>query len=694
MKSSEFETTIGGKKLIVEIGKYAEQANGACFVRCGETVVQANVTMAAAPREGLDFFPLGIDFEEKMYAVGKIPGGFKKREGRPSDKAILTSRLIDRPLRPLFPKGFYNDVAVVTTALSVEPDISPEPLAMIASSIALSISDIPFAGPTGSVCVGLVNGKFIINPDLQQKEKSELSVYVSGTSDAILMVEASANEVSEKTMLEAIMFAHEEIKKIVAFQEKIVKKVGKDKNQKIKYATVDPQLDKEVRAFADKLLDKALNTFDREERQNNQDEVAALVNEKFAEVYPDKIKQLSEVLYKMTKEKVRAKILNKGVRPDGRKLDEIRPIWCEVGILPRVHGSAVFTRGQTQALTTCTLGSISEVQKLEGLDDEDVKRYMHHYNMPPYATGEARQLKSPGRREIGHGALAERALEPVIPSEAEFPYALRLVSEVLSSNGSSSMASTCGSTLALMDAGVPIKAPVAGIAMGLIKDTESKKVAVLSDIQGLEDFLGDMDFKVTGTEKGITAIQMDIKIKGIDEDILKTALEQARKGRLHILGIMLKTIKTPRKNLSKYAPKIITFDINPDKIRDVIGSGGKVINKIIDETGVKIDISDEGHVFIASVDEAKAEEAKRIILGITEDLEVGKTYEAKVLRVVQFGAFIEVCPGKEGMIHISKLSKQRVEKVTDVIDVGDKVKAEVIKVDEKGRVDFKLIKKL
>ena len=693
-KDYVFKTTVGGRELVVKTGKYTEQANGTCWVSCGETVVQASVTMADSPRDGIDFFPLGVDFEEKMYAVGKIPGGFKKREGRPSDKAILTSRLIDRPLRPLFPKGFYNDVAVVCTALSVDPDIAPEPLAMIASSVALSISDIPFAGPTGSVVVGCVDNEFIINPNLEQKEKSEMHVTVSGTEEAILMVEAGAKEVSEQKMLDAIMFAHEEIKKLIKFQKEIVKEIGKEKRTDLPIFTAEEEVDKAVREYANEKLDYALDTFDRQERQARQDELNEDVFAHFAEIFPDKQKMIADIMYKMTKEKVRAKILTKGVRPDGRKLKEIRPIWCEVGVLPRVHGSAVFTRGQTQVLNCCTLGTIAEVQKLEGLDDEDAKRYIHHYNMPPYATGEARPLKSPGRREIGHGALAERALEPVVPSEEEFPYALRLVSEVLSSNGSSSMASVCGSTLSLMDAGVKIKAPVAGIAMGLIKDTESNNVAVLSDIQGLEDFLGDMDFKVAGTEKGITAIQMDIKIKGIDKNILTTALEQAREGRMHILNIMLETIKEPRESLSQYAPKIITFNINPDKIKDVIGSGGKVINKIIDETGVKIDIDDDGKVFIATPDDAMAQRAKQIILTIAEDLEVGKTYEGKVVRIMQFGAFVEFAPNKDGMIHISKLSKDRVEKVTDVVNVGDRVKAEVIKIDDKGRIDLKLIEKL
>ncbi len=692
-KAQIFETEVGGRTLTVELGKYSEQANGSCLVRCGETVVQACVTMAKQPRDGIDFFPLGVDFEEKMYAVGKIPGGYKKREGRPSDKAILTSRLIDRPLRPLFPKGFYNDVAVVTTALSVDQDVAPEPVAMIASSVALSISDIPFGGPTGSVAVGCIDGKYIINPTIAQREQSSMYVYVSGTKEAILMVEAGANEVTEKEMLGAIMFAHEEIKKIIDFQEKIVKKAGKAKNTEVPINLPEEEVEKAVREYADKKLDHALDTFDRDVRSARQEEVDKDTKEHFAEIFPDKQKMIGEVLYKMTKEKVRAKILNKGVRPDGRKLTEIRPIWCDAGVLPRVHGSAVFTRGQTQALTTCTLGTISEVQKLDGIEEEDSKRYIHHYNMPPYATGEARPLKSPGRREIGHGALAERALEPVIPSEEEFPYALRLVSEILSSNGSSSMASTCGSTLALMDAGVPIKAPVAGIAMGLIKDADSNKVAVLSDIQGLEDFLGDMDFKVTGTEKGITAIQMDIKIKGIDEKILTTALEQARAGRMHILGEMLKVLKAPRKSLSKYAPKIISFNIDPDKIRDVIGSGGKVINKIIEETGVKIDIDDDGKVFIATSDEDMARRAKQIILSIAQDLEEGQIYTGKVVRIMQFGAFVEVAPGKDGMIHISKLSSKRVEKVTDVVNIGDTVEVEVIKVDDKGRVDLKLISK-
>lgn len=688
-----FEIEIGGKKVTFETGKYCEQSSGSCLVRCGETAVMVNVNMSPAPRPGIDFFPLSVDFEEKMYAVGKIPGGFKKREGRASDKAILTSRLIDRPLRPLFPKGFYNDVTVVATALSVDPNIAPEPLAMLGSSFALSISDIPFMGPTGSVCVGLVDGKYVINPDLEQREKSLMHLMLSGTEEAILMVEAGAKEVTEEQMLDGIMFGHEEIKKIVRFIKDVKAKIGKPVNDKIVYETVEEEINTAVREFATPLIVKALDEFDREKRQKNQEEANEQIYAHFAEIYPEKTKQIGDVIYKITKETVRSKIINEGVRPDGRKTTEIRPIWCDVGVLPRVHGTGVFTRGQTQVLTTLTLGTISDMQKLEGLDEEDCKRYMHHYNMPGYATGEAKPLKSPGRREIGHGALAERALEPVIPSEEEFPYAIRLVSEVLSSNGSSSMASTCGSTLALMDAGVPIKLPVAGIAMGLIKDEESKKVAVLSDIQGLEDFLGDMDFKVTGTTRGITAIQMDIKIKGIDKAILTTALEQARQGRLYILDKMLAVLPEPRKELSKYAPKIISFSINPDSIKDVIGSGGKTINKIIEETGVKIDITDDGKVFIATPDSEMAEKAKRIILNIAEDLEVGKIYSGKVVRIMQFGAFVEIAPGKDGMIHISKLSTKRVEKVEDVVNIGDEVEVEVIKIDNKGRVDLKLVGK-
>ncbi len=689
-----FTSTMGDKPLIVEIGKYCEQANGSCVVRCGDTAVMVNATLAAAPRDGIDFFPLGVDFEEKMYAVGKIPGGFKKREGRPSDKSILVSRLIDRPLRPLFPKGFFNDVAVVATALSVEPDIQPEAFAMIGSSIALSISDIPFAGPTGSVVVGMVDGKYVINPNAEQREVSRLALNLSGTKDAIMMVEAGSKEISEEEMLNAILFGHEEIKKQCEFIEFIVSKVGKQKI--VPQLHVAPEeIDKQIREYADELVAYSIDTFDRAERQAREEEVKEKVKAYFEEANPDAVAWVGDVLYKMTKEKVRARILNEGIRPDGRKTTEIRPIWCDVGVLPRTHGSGVFTRGMTQAMTIATLGTISEVQKLESLDDDmTFKRYMHHYNMPPYSTGEAKPLRSPGRREIGHGALAERALEPVLPSEEEFPYAIRTVSEVLSSNGSTSQASICGSTLALMDAGVPIKAPVAGIAMGLMKSEDQSKVAVLSDIQGLEDFFGDMDFKVAGTENGITAIQMDIKIKGIDKEILTTALEQAKQGRMYILGKMMEVIDKPRTQLSKYAPKIISFSIDPEKIREVIGSGGKTINKIIEQTGVKIDITDDGMVFIATTDEVMAQKAKNIVLAIAKDPEVGDEFVGQVVRIMDFGAFVEYAPGKDGMIHISKLAKERVEKVTDVVNIGDTVKVKVIKIDEKGRIDLRLVKKL
>ena len=686
-----FETEIGGRKVTVDTGKYAGQANGSCIIRSGETVVMVNATMAEKAREGMDFFPLSVDYEEKMYAVGKIPGGFKRREGRASDKAILTSRLIDRPIRPLFPKGFFNDVTVVATALSVDSNVSPEPLAMLGSSIALSISDIPFAGPTGSVFVGCVDGEYIINPNNEEREKSSLHLALSGTKDAIMMVEAGAKEVDDEVMIGAILFGHEEIKKQCAFVEQIVSEVGKKKVE-MEYYHVPEDVDNAVRAYASEKLDWALDTFDRNVRQSRQDEVEKDCLEHFSEEFSGLEREIKDSLYYITKEKVRAKITNNGVRPDGRSLTEIRPIWCENGILPRVHGTGVFTRGQTQVMTTCTLGTMSDIQKLEGLDDEVQKRYMHHYNMPGYASGEAKPLRSPGRREIGHGALAERALEPVIPSIDEVPYSIRVVSEVLSSNGSTSQASVCGSTLALMDAGVPIKNPVAGIAMGLIKDVESGKVSVMSDIQGLEDFLGDMDFKVAGTEKGITAIQMDIKIKGIDENILRRAIAQANVGRQHILSKMLEVIDKPRADLSKYAPRIISFNIDPEKIGDVVGKQGKVINKIIEETGVKIDIEDDGRVNIACVgDPAQGERAKAIIMSIAKDPEVGDMFISEVVRILpKVGAFCELAPGKDGLIHISKMSEKRINSVEEVLHIGDKVKVEIIKIGEKG-IDLKLL---
>ena len=684
----QYEMELGGRKLVLEFGKYAEQANGSTFVRYGDTVLLVTATASDKPRDGIDFFPLSVDFEEKLYSVGKIPGGFIKREGRPSEKAILTSRLIDRPLRPLFPKGMRNDVQVVAVAMSVDTNNAPEIPAMIGSSAALCVSDIPFAGPTGAVNIGLIDGEFIVNPNDEQRAASELALTVAGTKDAVMMVEAGAKEVSEEVMLKAILFAHEEIKKIVAFIEGIQAEIGKPKREFPLYLPGE-DVKSAVREFAMDKVRWMFETFDRTERNAREEQVKQEVEEHFAEQFEGRMAEVGDALYGLQKEVMRRHIIDEGVRPDGRKLTEVRPIWCETGILPRPHGSAVFTRGQTQVLTTVTLGAMGDVQILDGISPEDSKRYMHHYNFPPYSTGEAKPLRSPGRREIGHGALAERALEPMIPSEEEFPYALRLVSEVMSSNGSTSQASVCGSTLALMDAGVPIKRPVAGVAMGLIKDVENTgKVAVLTDIQGLEDFLGDMDFKVAGTHKGITAIQMDIKIKGIDEPILRQALAQAYDGRMHILGKMLETLPAPRPHLSKYAPKIIRFTINPDKIREVIGPGGKMINKIIAETGVKIDIEDDGRVYIATPDEAAAAQARSLIEGIAKDLQVGDIVTGPVVRIMSFGAFIEYAPGKDGMIHISKLANERVEKVEDVVNIGDVLECRVAEIDSQGRINL------
>ncbi len=687
MDYKAFSTELAGRQLTIEFGKYCQQAAGSAFVRYGDTVVMVNATMSDAPREGVDFFPLAVDFEEKQYSVGKIPGGFIKREGRPTEKATLTCRLIDRPLRPLFPKGMRNDVQVVATVLSVEKDVPPEVPAMIGSSAALAVSNIPWGGPTGTVVVGCVDGKYVINPDEAQREKSTMHVTVSGTKDAVLMVEAGANEVSEQEMLDGILFAHEEIKKIVAFIEGIQKEIGKEKSV-VPLVTTGDDVKKAVREYAYDKCVWAFETTVRAERQEREEATKKDCLEHFAEQFAGRLDEVADALYYLNKEIMRRKILDQGIRADGRGLTDVRPIWCEVGVLPRTHGSAIFTRGETQALTVTTLGSMSDVQMLDGLGTEDFKRYIHHYNMPPYATGEAGRLKSPGRREVGHGALAERALLPVVPGEDEFPYALRVVSEILGSNGSSSMASVCGSTLSLMDAGVPIKAPVAGVAMGLIKDTESDKIAVLTDIQGLEDFLGDMDFKVAGTVKGITAIQMDIKIAGIDRVILEKALGQARLGRLHIMQIMLNTIAQPREHLSKYAPKIIRFTINPEKIREVIGPGGKMINKIIAETGVKIDIEDDGRVYIATPDETAAAKAKKIIEGIAKDIEVGDVYMGKVVRIMNFGAFIELTGGKDGMLHISKMADHRVEKVEDVMNIGDEIEVKVNEIDSQGRINL------
>jgi len=687
MDFKSFTMDLAGRPLTLEFGKYCEQAAGSVWVRLGDTVVMVNATMSPTPRPGVDFFPLAVDVEEKQYAVGKIPGGFIKREGRPTDKATLTCRLIDRPLRPLFPKGMRNDVQVVATVLSVEQDVPPEIPAMIGSSIALSISEIPWNGPTGSVVVGRVNGQLIINPDEEQRKVSDLHLTVSGTRDAVLMVEAGANEVSEAVMLDAIMFAHDEIKQIIAFLDEIIAQIGKPKVE-VPLQLTGSDVKETVRQVAFDRCKWVFDTTDRQERREREDQVKEQVLSELAEQFPEREGEIADALYYLNKEIMRKKILEQGIRPDGREVTQVRPIWCEVGVLPRTHGSAIFTRGQTQALTVTTLGPTSEGQILDGLSNEDFKRYIHHYNMPPYATGEAGRMRSPGRREIGHGALAERALLPVIPTEEEFPYALRLVSEILSSNGSSSMASVCGSTLSLMDAGVPIHAPVAGVAMGLIKDEETGKVAVLTDIQGLEDFLGDMDFKVAGTMNGITAIQMDIKIAGIDRDILKQALAQALVGRLHILGIMLETLGQPRADLSPYAPKIVRFTINPEKIREVIGPGGKMINKIIAETGVRIDIEDDGRVFIASPDQAAADKARRIIEGIAKDIEVGDVFTGRVVRIMTFGAFVELAPGKDGMIHISKLADHRVEKVEDVLNIGDEVEVKVNEIDAQGRINL------
>lgn len=683
----EFRMKLAGRELIVETGKYAEQAGGSCMVRCGGTAVLVCATVAKTARDGVDFLPLSCEFEEKMYAVGKIPGGFIKREGRPTEKAVLTSRLIDRPLRPLFPKGFYNDVQVIATVMSVEQDVQPDVLAMIGSSIALSISEAPFMGPTGAVSVGYVDGEYIINPNSLQRELSRMQLTVAGTRDAVMMVEAGAQEVTEAEMLRAILLAHEEIKRIVDFIDEIAKEIGKPKCE-VEVYKPDEILTERVRDYAFKNMQWALDTFDRKEREARSQQVKDDTIAQFAEEFPDSAKDIDNILYGFTKEIVREKIINKGMRPDGRTYEQIRPIWCEVGILPRTHGSAVFTRGQTQVLTVATLGAMGDGQTLDGISEEEFKRYMHQYNMPPYSVGETRVMRGPGRREIGHGALAERSLVPVLPNQDDFPYAIRLVSEVISSNGSTSQASVCASTLALMDAGVPIKKPVAGVAMGLIQDPETGKIVVLTDIQGLEDFLGDMDFKVAGTKDGITAIQMDIKIKGINEEILTRALAQAREGRLFILGKMLETLSAPRAELSPYAPRILQFTINPDKIREVIGTGGKTINKIIADTGVKIDIEDDGRVFIASPDQEAAAEAMRMIEAIVKDIEIGDVYLGKVVSILPIGAQVEIKPGKKGLVHISKLSNKRVERVEDVVSLGDEILVRVIDIKPDGKIDL------
>ncbi|TKH03077.1 polyribonucleotide nucleotidyltransferase [Peribacillus simplex] len=674
-----------GRNVTVEIGQLAKQANGAVLVRYGETAVLSTATASKEPRN-VDFFPLTVNYEERLYAVGKIPGGFIKREGRPSERAILASRLIDRPIRPLFADGFRNDVQIISMVMSVDQDCSTEMAAMLGSSLALSVSDIPFEGPIAGVVVGRINNEFIINPTVDQLAKSDINLTVAGTKDAINMVEAGANEVPEETMLEAIMFGHDEIKKIIAFQEKIVAEIGKEKMQVTLYQ-VDAELEAEVKGLCEADLNKAVQVQEKHAREDAIKEVKDRVLGHYEEeTDEEKLKQIKEILNKLVKSEVRRLITEEKVRPDGRNPDEIRPLSSEVTILPRTHGSGLFTRGQTQALSICTLGALGDVQILDGLGTEESKRFMHHYNFPHFSVGETGPIRGAGRREIGHGALGERALEPVIPNDKDFPYTIRLVSEVLESNGSTSQASICASTLAMMDAGVPLKAPVAGIAMGLVKSGEH--YTILTDIQGMEDHLGDMDFKVAGTSKGVTALQMDIKIEGLSREILEEALLQAKHGRIHILESMMSTINQPREQLSKYAPKIVTMSINPDKIRDVIGPSGKHINKIIEETGVKIDIEQDGTVFISSTDEPMIQKAKKIIEDIVREVVVGELYLGKVKRIEKFGAFVEIFNGKDGLVHISELAEERVGKVEDVVSLGDELLVKVTEIDKQGRVNL------
>ena len=681
-----YKYELAGRPLVVETGKVAGLANGSVMIKYGETTVLACATASAAPREGIDFLPLSVDYDEKMYAVGKIPGGFLKREGKPSEKAVLAGRVIDRPIRPLFPKDLRNDVSLLLTIMSVDPDCSPEITAMIGASIALSISDIPWNGPIGGVFMGLVDGKIVVNPTAAEREVSDLELTVAASLEKVVMIEAGANEVDDDTMYDAIMMAHEEIKKLVAFINGIVAEIGKPK---FEYASgeLDHDMFDEIFAFCEERVMEALDTDDKNVRDAKMQPIMDDIVATFEEKYPDIKVILPELIYKIQKKIVRRWLLVDKKRVDGRRMDEIRPLAAEVGLIPRVHGSGLFTRGQTQVLTIATLGTLSDAQKLEGLDDEDTKRYMHHYNMPGYSTGEAKALRSPGRREIGHGALAERSLVPVLPSEEEFPYAIRLVSDVVSSNGSTSQGSVCGSTLALMDAGVPIKAPVAGISCGLI--TEGDRWMTMVDIQGLEDFFGDMDFKVAGTKDGITAIQMDLKCDGLTPEIIAEALDKTEKARFYILDdIMAPAIAEPRAELSKYAPKMLTIKIDTDKIRDVIGSGGKTIQKICAECDVKIDIEEDGSVFVSGMDIDNARRAIQIIQTITMDPEVGAIYKGKVTRLMQFGAFVEIAPGKEGLCHISKLDKNRVEKVEDVVKPGDEVIVKVVEIDQQGRINL------
>lgn len=681
----EFIYDLAGTDLKIKTGKVAQQANGSCIVEYGETTILVTATASKEPRDGIDFFPLSVNYEERLYSVGKIPGGFIKREGRPSDKAVLTSRLIDRPLRPLFPEGYRNDVQIIATVLSVDLDHSPDIAAMIGSSIALDISDIPFMGPTGSVSVGRIDGEFVLCPNVKEREESDLYLVVAGTKDAIMMVEAEGNEIPEDVMLEGILFAHKEIQKICDFIQEIKDEIGKEKAEYEVFKPAEEVVEKVRELYFDSISD-ALKTKEKTEREDKLDQLESRFEEDFGEDYEELSEDIKTAFSNLVEEETRRMILEDGIRPDFRDEDEIRQITSEVGILPRTHGSGLFTRGETQVLTVATLGASSDVQIIDGLGKEDSKRYMHHYNFPPFSVGDTRPVRGPGRREIGHGALAEKALEPVIPSEEEFPYTIRLVSEVLGSNGSSSQASVCGSTLALLDAGVPIKAPVAGIAMGLVKD--DKNLRILTDIQGLEDHLGDMDFKIAGTRDGITAIQMDIKIAGVEKEILSEALEAARKGRLFILDKMEETISEPREELSKHAPRIITMEVDPEKIRDIIGPGGKMINKIIDETGVKIDIEDDGFVSIAADDVEAGERAEELIEMIVKEVEAGEVYLGKVVKLVPFGAFVEVLPGKEGLVHISNIAHERIEKVEDVLDIGDEILVKVTEIDRQGRINL------
>lgn len=684
-----FTMELAGRNLTIETGQLAQFANGSALVRYGDTVILSTATASPAPREGIDFFPLSVDYEEKLYAVGKIPGGFIKREGKPSEKAILTARVIDRPIRPLFPKNLRNDVVVVNTVLSVDQDNSPEIAAMIGTSVALSISDIPFNGPIGGVVLGLVDGEIVINPTAEQREKSDMYVTLAGTSEKITMIEAGAKEVSEEIMLQAVKKGHQEIKKIVEFINGIVAEIGKPKFE-YQSAEVPKEVYDAVYGLAYEKLREAVLTDDKAVRDERVSALTEEVKQQLAEKFPESDAQIADAMYKIERKIVREYILNEGKRVDGRKLDEIRPMHAAVSLLPRAHGSGLFQRGQTQVLTVATLGSMSEVQMLDGVDLEEEKRYMHHYNFPGFSVGEAKTSRGPGRREIGHGALAERALEAVIPSEEEFPYAIRLVSEVLMSNGSTSQGSVCGSTLALMDAGVPIKAPVAGISCGLVIDEENpERFVTFMDIQGIEDFFGDMDFKVAGTKKGITAIQMDIKVDGLSYEIIEQALELTKKGRWQILDeVMLPVISEPRKSLSPYAPKLFRLDIDTDKIREVIGPGGKVINRIIDETGVKIDIEDDGRVFVFAPDEQSGKRALAIIEAIAGDVQPGQVFLGKVTKIMNFGAFVEFAPGKEGLVHISKLDNKRVSRVEDVCKVGDQMLVKVLDIDRQGRINL------